>query len=78
MDPRARAPVVLLIDAGGATADATTLEALARLALIARRHGREPRLCRASPELRELIELAGLSDALGAVAATSRSTAPRC
>jgi len=78
MGPRAREPTTLLVDVEGATADATTLDALARLALIARRYGCEPRLCRASPELRELIELAGLSDALGAVAATPRSTTPRC
>jgi anti-anti-sigma regulatory factor len=78
MGPRARDPTALLIDVEGVVADATTIDALARLALIARRHGCEPRLCHASEELRQLIELAGLSDALGSARATPRSTSPRC
>jgi anti-anti-sigma regulatory factor len=42
-----------------------TLDALARLALAARRVGCELRLLRPSGELRELVSLAGLDEALG-------------
>ena len=41
-----------------------TIDALARLQLSARRHGREVRLRRATRELRELITFAGLADVL--------------
>jgi anti-anti-sigma regulatory factor len=54
----------LVIDVGGLGADAETVDALARLALFARRCGLEPRLTGVSSELRELIELCGLVDAL--------------
>jgi ABC-type transporter Mla MlaB component len=47
------------------TADAVCVDALARLALAARRHGCSIRLQGASRELCELIELLGLSDVLG-------------
>jgi ABC-type transporter Mla MlaB component len=40
--------------------DLGTVEALARMALTARRLGRHVELRRARPELRELLELAGL------------------
>jgi len=56
--------MTLWIDAGGLAADAATLDALARFALLARRHGCAPRLCNASTELAELIEFAGLGQAL--------------
>ena len=65
-DPDPRGPAVALAwDAGGdERPDASTLDALCRLALDARRSGYRIRLLRASPELRELIELAGLTDVL--------------
>ncbi|MGH2749122.1 MAG: STAS domain-containing protein [Actinomycetota bacterium] len=44
--------------------DAAALDALARLQLAARRSGREIRLRHASTELRELLVLTGLSDAV--------------
>ena len=44
--------------------DAGTVEALARLQLTARRHGRWIRLRDPSPELRELLDLFGLAEAL--------------
>lgn len=45
-------------------ADATAIDALARLQLTARRLGRAIRLRDAPPELRELLTLTGLRDAL--------------
>ncbi|MBA2275936.1 MAG: STAS domain-containing protein [Chloroflexi bacterium] len=44
--------------------DLGTIDALARLQLIARRHGQQLRLCRASADLQALIALLGLSDTL--------------
>ncbi|MPZ86896.1 MAG: STAS domain-containing protein [Nitriliruptorales bacterium] len=44
--------------------DAGTVDALARLALTARRFGRQVRLRHDSGELRELLALAGLADVL--------------
>jgi anti-anti-sigma regulatory factor len=44
--------------------DATTVDALARVRLTARRLGCEVRLRNASPRLRELLALVGLSDVL--------------
>jgi hypothetical protein len=60
-DPSVR---TLPVDAAGLDADAVTLDALARLQLAARRCGFELRLRGSSPELRELIEFAGLCEAL--------------
>jgi ABC-type transporter Mla MlaB component len=51
-------------DVGGVDPDAVTVDALARLQLAARRHGCRIRLRHASPELRELVALMGLSDVL--------------
>ncbi|HEX2044953.1 MAG TPA: STAS domain-containing protein [Gaiellaceae bacterium] len=48
--------------------DATTIEAVARLQLLARRLGRRIRLRHASPELRSLLELSGLAEAVPCVA----------
>ena len=78
MGPRGPEPSLLFIDVKGVAVDAATIDALARLALIARRHGCEPRLCHVSAELFELIELVGLSEALGVPSARPRSTEPRC
>jgi hypothetical protein len=44
--------------------DLRTVEALARLQLIARRLGFEVRLCRASTELVELLDFVGLAAVL--------------
>ena len=78
MGPRARYATLLFIDAAELPADARALDALARLALIARRHGCEPRLLHVTPQLRELIEFAGLGEALPGAGLSPRSTAPRC
>lgn len=58
------APCLLLCEVAGVAADAVALDALARLALAARRHGCEVRLRGASPELLGLVELAGLAQVL--------------
>jgi anti-anti-sigma regulatory factor len=49
-----------LCDVTGVAADAVAADALARLALAARRHRCEIRLVGVSPELRELLEFLGL------------------
>ena len=51
-------------DVSGVEVDAVTVDALARLQLAARRQGCRVRLRNASGELRELVELMGLSDVL--------------
>ena len=51
-------------DVRDARPDAVTAEALARLALAARRHGCRVRLCHASPELLEFVEFMGLTRVL--------------
>lgn len=59
---RSRAGTIVC-DVGSLTdLDFGTVDALARLELAARRLGRRLRLVRASPELRELLGLAGLQD----------------
>lgn len=55
---------VLLCEVGGIDADAVAVDALARLALAARRARCDVRLRGASPELLSLVELIGLSDVL--------------
>ncbi len=54
----------LVCEVSGVTADAVALEALARLALAARRAGVRVRVRGYSRELRELVVLAGLADVL--------------
>ncbi|MFH9688469.1 STAS domain-containing protein [Streptomyces sp. NPDC017413] len=50
-------------DVGGVIRpDLTLVEAVARLALVARRSGRTLRLRRVPPELRSLLDLVGLAD----------------
>ena len=71
-----RAP--LLVDAGDLCAEMTSVDALARLVLIARRHGCEPKICGVSTELQDLIELVGLGEVLSPRSIKPRSTAPRC
>ncbi len=55
---------VAFCDVQGVGADAVTIDALARLALAARRSGCQLRLRRASVELRQLLEFMGLEDVL--------------
>jgi ABC-type transporter Mla MlaB component len=55
---------VLRCEVAGVAADAAALDALARLALFARRNGCELRICGASQELRSLIAFAGLAEVL--------------
>ncbi len=85
MAPQAGEAITLYVDVGGLHADAAALDALARLALIARRHTCQVSLFGLSRELEDLIELAGLSDVLPGLAdqlpgdsLTPRSTEPRC
>ena len=51
-------------DVDGVEPDAVTVDALARLQLAAQRRGCRIRLENASPELRELVELLGLTEVL--------------
>ena len=52
----------IVCEVGSLRADAAALDAVARLALVARRLNRGVRLRAASPILRELLALAGLAD----------------
>jgi|GEM_PF-5160831 len=56
--------VVLALEVSALDADLAAVDALARLALLARQRGCELRLLGVGGELRELIELAGLADLL--------------
>jgi ABC-type transporter Mla MlaB component len=55
---------VVACDVAGVEPDAVTVDALARLQLGAQRRGCCVRLCYASDELLELVELMGLSNVL--------------
>jgi ABC-type transporter Mla MlaB component len=55
---------VVVCDVHGVEPDAVTVDALARLQLAARRHGRQIRLCSTSPALRDLVSFMGLTDVL--------------
>jgi ABC-type transporter Mla MlaB component len=55
---------LIVCDVDALPANVRTIEALARLQLTARRHGRRIRLQRASRELQQLIEFVGLSEVL--------------
>jgi ABC-type transporter Mla MlaB component len=59
-------PQLLCCLVGAVEADAVAVDALARLALAARRHGAQVRLTGASRELRDLVALMGLADVLEA------------
>lgn len=82
-DPPARRRTVVC-DVACVEADAATVDALARLQLVARRHGLEITLVGASDELRRLIDLIGLAEALpearsrAAEADRTAGTASRC
>jgi anti-anti-sigma regulatory factor len=55
----------IVCDVAGVTRpDVATVEALARLSLTARRHGRRMVVTGAGPDLRRLIGLLGLTDVL--------------
>ena len=56
--------------------DAVTLEALARLQLIAQRLGTSIRLANASPQLVDLLTLAGLTDVLPVCGERTRDHPP--
>jgi ABC-type transporter Mla MlaB component len=60
---RSRAPLAL-VGLGGVQPDAVTVDALARLQVVAQRHGCQLRLRNASAELLELRDLMGLADVL--------------
>jgi ABC-type transporter Mla MlaB component len=55
---------VVRCDVAGVEPDAVTVDAVARLQLAARRRDCEVRLCNASDDLLELVELMGLSHVL--------------
>jgi len=55
---------LLACEVAGVAADAVAVDALARLALAARRHGCRLELRGASVELRELVDLMGLASVL--------------
>jgi ABC-type transporter Mla MlaB component len=55
---------LLQCEVAGVAADAVAVDALARLALAARRRGCCVRLCGATPELRALVGFVGLADVL--------------
>ena len=57
-------PVPLAVDVSRLVADAVTVDALARLALVARRSGCELRIDGATPHLRELVGFMGLASVL--------------
>jgi hypothetical protein len=69
---------LLYVDATELTPDAITLDMLARFALVARRCGYRLVLREVPRELAELIELAGLSDALPLDGFRPGSIPPRC
>jgi anti-anti-sigma regulatory factor len=64
MDAGARAPVTVTVDVGRLRVDIAAVDWLARLALMARRQGGRIVLRDVPPELRELIDLAGLDEVL--------------
>jgi ABC-type transporter Mla MlaB component len=53
---------IVLCDVTGVDPDAVTVDALARLQLVAHRYGCRVRLHNATAELRELVEFMGLTD----------------
>jgi ABC-type transporter Mla MlaB component len=59
------AHAVLELEVSGVEADGVALDALARLALAARRHRCQVRLTGVGPELWDLIDLGGLQDVFG-------------
>jgi hypothetical protein len=76
VSPHTTGARTLRLDAAGIEADAVALDSLARLALLARRCGYRLIVHGASADLTRLIELAGLSEALGV--APLRPGSPSC
>ena len=74
MGPSTPDSITVCIDAERLEAGCGTIDALARMALVAKREGVSLELRRVPAELRDLIELVGLSEVL----LTPRSTWPRC
>jgi hypothetical protein len=68
---------VIACDVSELAAEVRAVDVLARLALVARRLGCPLKVQRASPELRDLVELCGLSDALGVVRRNGRQPEER-
>src|SRR3954452_11419270 len=68
---------VITCDVSALAAELAAVEALARLALVARRLGCPLKVRRASPELRDLVEFCGLSDALGVRGGNGREAEER-
>jgi ABC-type transporter Mla MlaB component len=62
--PERSATTVVFCDVRKARVDARTVDALARLQLLARRHQCQVRLRGASPELLRLVSFMGLRDVL--------------
>lgn len=60
----ASSAVIAWCDVSGVDSDAVAVDALARLQLVARRHGCQVRLRRAPDHLRELVAFMGLEDVL--------------
>jgi len=58
-------PSTIVIDVGSLPADGAAIDALARLQLIACRFGHRIALRNVAPDLRELLEFAGLDAVLG-------------
>ena len=78
VSPHPEGTRLVCVDAAQLDADAVALEALARLALAVRGSGRRLLVRGASSELARLIELAGLTEALGVQPLRPGSTPPRC
>jgi anti-anti-sigma regulatory factor len=83
VSPELRGEQVLYVDTTDLVPDAVTLDILARFALQVRRSGYRVVLRGVSPELAELIEFAGLEDALpvdplGPDPLRPDSSPPRC
>jgi hypothetical protein len=78
VSPHHEGTPVLPVDAAELGDDARALDALATLALTARRCGYGVVVRHASPRLVELIELAGLSEALPLDPLRPGSTPSRC
>src|SRR3954452_25327184 len=68
---------VITCDVSELAAELAAVDALARLSLVARRLGCPLKVRRASPELRDLVELCGLTDALGVVRRNGRQPEQR-
>jgi hypothetical protein len=77
VSPHTTGARILRLDATDIEADGVALDSLARLALLARRCGYRLIVRGASADLAGLIELAGLSEALGVEPLRPDSTPPR-